>query len=196
MHCFHYWISVQTCNEALLGYQLCQVNRQINRLVQLVAWEFCWFSHHHSFRWYVSAGFFDSLHRIKFFINTFTPSKLFLFIFSVLNVNFACLGHCTVPLLCMSEPLQPIYFANYIIYLELYIVITIVFVVTAALAENSYMFAYLNSSMRKGKIWTIHCALQFLEFKRQVFLCILYAYMYDVICSTFCKTNSYSVHHM
>jgi hypothetical protein len=140
----------------------------------------------------------DSLHQIQFFINTFTPSKLSLFIFSLLNVNFAWLGHCTVPLLCMSEPLQPIYFVGYITYLKLYVAITIVFVITAALAENSYMFAYLNSPMRKGKIWTIHCAFrtQFFEFKRQVFLYILYACTYDVISSTFWKTDSYSVHHM
>jgi len=41
----------------------------------------------------------------------------------------------------MSEPLQPLYFAIYIIYLNLYIAVKIVFVITAALAENSYMFA-------------------------------------------------------
>jgi len=40
----------------------------------------------------------------------------------------------------MSEPLQPIYFANYIMYLNLYVAIKIVFVITASLAENSYMF--------------------------------------------------------
>jgi len=26
-----------------------------------VAWEFCWFSLHRSFRWYISSEFFDSL---------------------------------------------------------------------------------------------------------------------------------------
>jgi hypothetical protein len=135
---------------------------------------------------------------MRFFINTFTPSKLSLLIFSLLNVNFACLGHCTVPLLCMSEPLQSICFADCIMYLKLYIAVKIVFVITAALAENSYMFAYLNWSMRKGKIWTIRCAFrtQFLEFKRLLVLYILYACTYDAICSTFCKTNCYSVHHM
>jgi hypothetical protein len=41
----------------------------------------------------------------------------------------------------MSEPIQPIYFANYVMYLNLYIAVTIVLVITAALAENSNMYA-------------------------------------------------------
>jgi hypothetical protein len=99
MHCFHYWISVQTCTEAVFSYQLCQVNRPINRLLWLVAWELCWFSHHQSFRWYISSEFFLFFTPLYHFslIPSFQVNCLF--IFSPLSVNFACLGdYCSVTL--------------------------------------------------------------------------------------------------
>ena len=73
--------------------------------------------------WFFTASYSFSLIP-SFQVNSFLYLS---FILSLLNVNFAFLHRYTIPLFCISELLQPVYFANYVINLKLYTAIKTVY---------------------------------------------------------------------